>query len=151
MIIKKLSSDAKIVPLLQPLAADAESTRVTPVLDTSGFTSLLLLVYFGTIEAEAATSLSLAHADAASDANTLTSGAAVEGSSQTIADDDDGTLRYIEVVPTKRFYQLTVTKDGEETSNEAVVAVLYGSDKKPVAQPDTVEGENLGDAETGDA
>ena len=127
MSIRDLVSDAKIVPLLSPLAAEAATARTSNVIDTKGYDAFTVLVHFGTIDGSAdAQSIKLSHADAASDGTTLTSGADVLGSSQAVASDADDDLFYINVTdPTKRFYQLTVTKDTTNALNESAVAILY--------------------------
>lgn len=122
--MKALSQDCRIVPILT--YASANSDRVSKVIDTKGYDAFCVLIHFGTIAASAVQNFYLQHADAASDADTLTSGADVEGTSIAVADDDDNQVRYIDVVsPQKRFYQLVCNKDGTNACAESAVAILY--------------------------
>lgn len=124
--MKQFSQDVRIVPILTYASGTAD--RTSKVIDTKGFDGCLVAVHFGTIATSAVTDIFLRHADAASDADTLTSGADVAGTSQTVADDDDNEVKYIDVLhPTKRFLQLTVNKDATNACAESAVAYLYRS------------------------
>lgn len=139
-----LSKTTRIVQVLSPLAAEAATDRTSKVIDTEGFDSCLIVVPVGTIDGSAdAQSIKLSHADAASDADTLTSGSDITGSAQAIASDADDNCFYIDVNDiTKRFLQLTVDKDTTNNLNEAAVAILYNSKS---SQP-TTHGEGTGTA-----
>lgn len=125
MNIKAFSTDIKIMPILTDIAA-ASANRSSEVIDTLGYDGVCIVLHMGTIATGAATVASLLHADAASNETTLTSSGAVEGTSQTIADDDDGQAFVWDVIkPTKRYYQLFVDKDATNNSEESAIAYLY--------------------------
>lgn len=123
--------DRKVVKILN--YASANSDRTSAVIDTAGYGELDVLVSFSAITTNAVTNIYLQHADAASDANTLTSGANIADTSQTVADDDDGQVFIIgNVIPTKRFYQLVVNKDATNATAEEAFAILSKPKNMPV-------------------
>lgn len=122
--MKALSKDCRIVTILT--YASANSDRTSKVIDTKGYDAFCVIIHFGTIATGAVQNFYLQHADAASDADTLTSGADVTGTSIAVADDDDNQVRYIDVVsPVKRFYQLVCNKDGTNACAESATVILY--------------------------
>jgi hypothetical protein len=153
------SEDIKIVPVLSYTSGTAD--RNSEVIDTKGFGRCIIEVHLAAITANAVTNIFLASADAASNETTLTSGSNVEGSSQTIADDDDNQVFYIDFEPTHRYVQLTVNKDATNAVAESAVAHLYHSKVRPVTHAGgtstigdgtgAVSGENLGRADQGTA
>jgi hypothetical protein len=77
-----------------------------------GYEGACIVVHFATIAAGGTNSIFVQHADAASNSTTLTSGADLAGSLQTIADTDDNKVKYCDIFrPTKRFLQLNIDKD----------------------------------------
>lgn len=157
MPVQSFAKDVKIVPILS--YASANSDRNSEVIDTVGYDKCTIVVHFATIAANAVTSMYLTHADAASDENTLTSGANVATSSQSIADSDDNKVKYMEFVPSKRYYQLVMDKDASNACAESAIAYLYRADKVPVTHAGgtntigdgtgAVAGEVIGVATTG--
>jgi len=148
------SEDIKIVPISSYVSGTAD--RNSEVIDTSGYGRCCVVVHFATLAAGSTYDISLTNSDVASDENTLTSGSAVAGSSQTVVDDDDNQVFYIDFIPTKRYYQLVHNKDGANAAAESAIAYLYHSKTRPVTQAlgtsaigegaGAVSGENLGAA-----
>ena len=131
MDVRATSRDHKILKILNYTSANAD--RTSGVIDTLGFTGLEITVDFATIATNAVTNIYVQHADAASDTNTLTSGANVANTSQTVADSDDNELFIIDINPvTKRYYQLVVNKDATNSTAESASARLYGAKNVPV-------------------
>lgn len=123
--------DAKVVKILN--YASANTDRTSGVIDTAGYGQLDVIVSFSAITTNAVTNIYLAHADAVDDANTLNTGANVATTSQTVADDDDGQVFIIgNVIPTKRYYQLTVNKDATNAVAEEAFAILSNPKEMPV-------------------
>lgn len=157
--VRVLKSDVQIMPILTPLTADAADDRTSEVIDTKGYGRVCILYHCGPQHNSSVLAIFLQLADAASNETTLTSGADVLGSAQTVAGTDDGNLKYIEFIPTKRFYQLTVNKDGTNATNEGAVALLYRAGIRPVTHAaggtgagtgtGSVAGEDLGAAAAG--
>lgn len=131
-MIRTISSDVQIMPILTALSADAATDRTSEVIDCAGYNRCCILFHCGPQHNSSVCDIFLQHADAASDQTTLTSGADVLGSSQTIAGTDDGNVKYIEFIPSKRFAQLTVNKDATNATNESAIALLYNADESPV-------------------
>jgi hypothetical protein len=153
-----LFDNCKIVPILSYASGTAD--RSSEVFDTKGYGRGLIIVHFATIAAGAVTNLFVQTADAASNETTLTSGADLAGSSQTIADDADNTVKYIDFKPTRRFGLLTLNKDATNATAESAVLILYQAKSKPTTHglgtstigegAGAVVGENLGEAAQGD-
>lgn len=117
----------RIVPIAS--YASAASDRTSEVIDCSNAAAVRIAVHHAAVHDSATYAITLQHSDAASDHTTLTSGADVLGSSQTIAGTDDDKVRYIDFVPTKRYYQVTFNKDGTNACAESAVAYLYMKDR----------------------
>lgn len=134
----QLIQSSKIVPCVTVAAGAAGTTAIEgSVIDFAGYDGALIIVNTGPIVANAVTSIKFQHG-AASD---LADATDVAGTSQTIADDDDNEVFYIDVSrPTKRYGRVYVSR---ATQNATVVAtaVLYGSPLSPVTQATGVNGE----------
>lgn len=129
-MIKQFSKDVRIVPILTYASGTAD--RTSTVIDTAGYDGVCIIVHLATIAAGGTNSLFLQHADAASNSTTLTSGADLAGTLQTIADDDDNEVKYIDIIhPTKRFLQLNIDKDTTNACAESAVACLYRGHERP--------------------
>lgn len=128
----RFSEDVKIVPILSGLQTVANTDRTSEVIDTNGFDGVCVVAHFLTIAAGATQTIRLSSSDVADDQNTLNSGSNVASSAQTVADDDDNTVKYIDFVPEKRYYQLVVDKDATNASDEVAIAYLYKAAEKPV-------------------
>lgn len=129
--MKSFCKDIRILPCLS--YATGTSDVVSKVIDTKGFDSVAIVVHCATIATGAVTSLFLQEADAASDADTLTSGADLAGSELAMADDDDNEVFVIEVnKPLKRFLQLNVNKDASNAWAGSAIAYLFNADVVPV-------------------
>jgi hypothetical protein len=131
--MRQFSSAVRMVPILSYASGTAD--RTSTVIDTKGFDAFCVVTHLAAIAAGAVTNIYLQHADAATDNNTLTSGADVVGTSITVADDDDNELKYIDVrKTTKRYYQLVVNKDATNAVAESAAVYLYGAHELPVTQ-----------------
>jgi len=122
MDLRCFPKDIKIVPIAT--YANANSDRNSEVLDLLGVGRCCIVVHYGGIVTNFVGQLYLAHADAASDENTLTSGANVATSAIAIADDDDNKVKYLDFAPSKRYAQLTFDKDAANACAESAIAYL---------------------------
>jgi hypothetical protein len=138
------SEDIKIVPILS--YANANADRTSEVIDTSGFGRCCIVIHHGAIDASSVANTYITSSDAVTDENTLSSGANVASSSQTIANDDDNKVKYIDFIPEKRYYQLVVNKDATNPAAESAIAFLYHSKSREVTQStgNTTVGEGTG-------
>jgi hypothetical protein len=104
----------------------------------AGAAGALFIVRMGAITAGAATSIKVQHG-AASDLSDATD---VAGTAQTIADDDDGKIFYVDFSrPTKRYARLVVSRATQAATVADAVAVVYGVNNAPTTQPTGVSGE----------
>lgn len=131
-MIREFSKDIQIMPVKTCLSADAATDTVSEVIDTRGFNRVCIVYHAGPQHNSSTVALKLQHADAASNETTLTSGADVLGSAQSVAGTADGQVFVWELIPGKRFYQVDINKDGTNATNESIIAYLYNADEKPV-------------------
>lgn len=130
MILRTIGNDCRIVPILT--YASGTATRTSKVIDMRGYRRATILVHFGTIATSAVTTIKVSQANAASDADTLTSGADLLGTSQTVAADDDNEIKYIDIVdPSERYLMLHVVKDATNACAESACVLLYDGDERP--------------------
>lgn len=128
---RNFSSDVRIVPILSYASGTAD--RTSAVIDMKGYEGACVVVHFAAIATSGTNSIFLQQADAASNSTTLTSGADVATSAQTVADDDDNEVKYIDIVrPGKRFFQLNIDKDTTNSCAESAVVYLYRGNVRPV-------------------
>lgn len=124
-----LSEDAKVVPILA--YASQSTARSSEVIDTFGYRNCYIAVYHAGVHDSAAATMKLQHSDTATNETTLSSGADISGSSQTISTTDN-TFQYYDGRPTKRYLQLNIVNDAAQVSAQVAVAILYNSKFCPV-------------------
>lgn len=103
--------------------ASGSADREGAVIDTKGYAGVLILVHFATIAAGAVTSIK-AQQGAAAD---LSDAADLAGTAQSIADDDDDKVFWIDLKASERYVRVVVDKDATNATAESAVAVLYGA------------------------
>ncbi len=142
--MQRFYEDVKIVPIAK--YASANSDRNSEVIDTAGYGGCCIVMHHATIASGSTYAAYLQSSDAASDENTLTTGANVANSNQTIADTDDDTIHYWDFIPEKRYYMVVMDKDATNSAAESVVAFLYNAKSRPVTQSsgNTTIGEGTG-------
>lgn len=131
-MLRQFIKDVKVVPILSYTSGTAD--RVSSVIDTLGFDAVAIVIHNAAVHDSAVADAFLQHADAASDATTLTSGADVATSSQTIPGSGDNKLMILELQDfTKRFLQLNINNDATNATTQSAVAYLFRSrDTQPV-------------------
>ena len=117
----------RIVPIAS--YASANSDRTSEVIDCANAAAVRIVVHHAAVHDSATYTIKLQHADAASDQTTLTSGADVSTSSQTVGGTDDDKARYFDFYPTKRYYQVVFDKDATNACAESAIAYLYMKDR----------------------
>lgn len=130
--VGRFYEDFKIVPIA--VYASGTADRNSEVIDTAGYGGCIVIVTHAAVGNSGAYDIFLAGADAASDENTLTTGTNIATSSQTVADADDNTIKYIEFIPHYRYYQVTFNKDAATTYAESAIAILFNAKARPVTQ-----------------
>lgn len=140
----RFSEDVKIVPIAS--YASANSDRNSEVIDTAGYGGCCILVHHAAVGNSGTYDIYLTSSDAVTDENTLSGGANVANSSQSVADADDNTVKYFDFIPEKRYYQMVFNKDATTTYAESAIAILYNAKSRPVTQAtgNTTVGEGTG-------
>jgi hypothetical protein len=119
-------------------SAAGTSAVTSAAIDLQGYEGVMVLVKFGAIVSGAVTSIKLQQSsdDGGSDAYSD-----LEGTSQTVADDDDNLVFAIDCYqPSKRYIKCVVTKATQNSTVESILAIKYGPREKPVTQGATVGG-----------
>jgi hypothetical protein len=133
-----LSKNVKISQAVTVTAGAAGTTDIEgAILDMSGFEGVLVVVQMGAIVAGAVTSIKMQQDTAAA----MGSAADLEGTSQTIAADDDEETFYIDLYrPLERYVRLKVLR---ATQNATLTATYYqyGARSLPVTHGSNVSGE----------
>lgn len=136
MAFMTFSDDCKIVDCADYVSASSSRDGID--IDTRGYSGVCLIVKFATIASTAVTSIKAQHGD--------TTGGGysdIAGTSQTIADDKDNQIFYIDIKkPQKRYVRLVVSK-ATAAAAESAVAVLYGAASKPSTNDADVTGEEF--------
>lgn len=114
-----LSKVVKVSTAITPTAGAAGTDDINgTTLDMAGYGGVMVLVRFGTITSGAVTSIK-AQQGAASN---LSDAADLEGTSQTIADDDDDETFLIDCRPSERYFRVVVDRG---TQNAVVASANY--------------------------
>lgn len=130
--------DAEVVDVLDYASGTADRNGAT--IDTQGFEGVAFIVKFATIASSAVTSIKAQSGDASN----MSDAADLEGTAQSIADDDDNQVFVIDVKrPKERYVRLVVDKDGTNACAESAVAILYGAQTKPTTKDSDVNGESF--------
>lgn len=146
----RFSEDVKIVTAITTTNGAAGTSAINGAgCDTQGFDEGACVVTFGAIEANAVTSIKLQQS---SDDGTSDGYSDVEGTSQTVADDDDGQHFVIDFKrPTKRYVRVVVSRATQAATVGAANYYLSGARNRPVTQPADVNVERFSSAAEGTA
>ncbi len=128
-----LSEDAKVIPILN--YASQSSDRNSEVIDTFGYRNLYIGIQNAAVADSAAAAYELNHSDAVTNETTLSTGAAILGSSFAV-NTTDNTFQYYDGRPTKRYIQVAVNNDAAQLTAQSGFAVLYNSKFMPVVAGD---------------
>jgi hypothetical protein len=99
------------------------SAITSDAIDMAGYDALLVIIPIGTIVTNGVQSVKLQQSDddAASDAYSD-----IVGSNQTIADDDDDKLKYIDLQrPQKRYIKVVITRATQNSTYGGIIAFKY--------------------------
>jgi len=108
--------------------ASGTADRTGDIIDTAGYESVVFLVKVAAVEASGTNSIKVQQ----NTANSTSGMADLEGTSISIADDDDNQIFAIEIVkPLERYLRLYVDKDTSHACAESAVAILYGAKELP--------------------
>lgn len=134
-----LSKNVKITQIITPTAGAAGTTDINgTTLDMSGYEGVLFVVTMGAITTGAVTSIK-AQQDTDSAMGTA---ADLAGTAQTVADDADEKMFYIDLVkPTERYVRLVVDRATQNAVVASATAYQYGAHNAPVTHGSNVSGE----------
>ena len=138
MSVKTIFKDCKIVTAGTYATGTADVKLPTTGVDTKGYDVAEFVLHLATIAAGAVTTAKVQQSDDTTDGNFSD----LEGTSQTIADDDDNGVKIFTIVkPTKRYLRLYVDKDASNAVGASALCYLHGAEIKPVTQASDVAGE----------
>jgi hypothetical protein len=134
-----LSANCKISSAVTPAAGVAATTDIEgTILDMSGYNGVLMVVRMGAITGSAVTSIKAQQDSAAA----MGGAADLLGTSQTIADDDDNEIFYIDLYkPTERYVRLYVDRGTQNAVVASAEYIQYEPISAPVTQPTGTSGE----------
>lgn len=134
-----MSKNFKVSIAIAPAAGVAATSDINgATLDMSGWDGVLMLTTFGVITGSAVTSIK-AQQDSASGMGTA---ADLEGTGQTIADDDDEKTFYIDLYkPLERYVRLVVPRATQNAVVASAIYIQYRASKAPVTHGTNVSGE----------
>jgi hypothetical protein len=134
-----LSVNSKISSAVTPAAGVAATTDIEgTILDMSGYNGVLMVVRMGAITGSAVTSIKAQQDSAAA----MGGAADLLGTAQTIADDDDNEIFYIDLYkPTERYVRLYVDRGTQNAVVASAEYIQYEPINVPVTQPTGTSGE----------
>jgi hypothetical protein len=135
MITKELLKSVKVSQAITPTAGAAAATDIEgTVIDMAGFEGVLAIVTFGAIAANAVTGIKMQQGTDA----TVTDAADILGTSQTVADDDDGQIFCIDLFkPRERYVRLYVDRATQNAVVASAEYIQYGARTEPVTSAST--------------
>ena len=134
-----LAYNVKISSAITPAAGVAHTDDINgTILDMMGYEGVLVVVRFGAITTSAVTSIKMQQDTAAA----MGTAADLLGTSQTVADDDDNEIFYIDLFrPTERYVRLVVDRHTQTAVVASAEYIQYGPKAAPVTQPTGTSGE----------
>jgi hypothetical protein len=115
------------------VAAGATAVN-SDIIDMAGYEGVRFILAMGAITAGAATSAKVQQ----NTANSGTGMADLEGSLQTIADDDDNQIFVFDVYrPRERYLRLAISRATQNSAVDGLVVEYYGGRKQPPTEPAT--------------
>ena len=135
----QLSNEVAITQVITPTAGAAGTTDIEgSEIDMANFEGVMFLITFGAITGSAVTSVK-AQQDTATG---MASAADLEGTSQAVADTDDGDTFVIDVFrPLERFVRCYVDRATQNAVVANALAIQYGGRVKPTTNGSTVNKE----------
>lgn len=119
----------KVIRVMNAVAAGT-SDQTSSVIDTLGFDGVKIYSAFGTITSGAVTSVKVQQSSDDGSADTY---ADLEGTSVTVADDDDNQVVVHDIYrPRERYLKVVIDRGTQNAVIDGVIAVLYGARVQPV-------------------
>jgi hypothetical protein len=122
--------------LVEPVAADGQTTLTSDSLDTQGFGACAFIYTIGTITSTGTVAMKLQQS---SDNGVADGFSDIEGSNIAATDTASDKLLIADVVTSqKRYVRAVVTRGTADSVGGGIVGILYAPDKEPVTQPASV-------------
>lgn len=123
-----LAKNVKVIRAMNAVAAGT-TDQTSSWIDTAGFDGIVFITAFGTITSTAVTSVKIQQSTASDGTN----GADLEGTSITVADDDDNQMTVHDIYrPRERYLAAVVDRGTANAVIDGIVAILYNGVKAPV-------------------
>lgn len=136
--MQELAKDCKFVRHSNAVAAGTSAITPTNGVDTAGFSAATFLVAFGALTAGAVTSFKIQQSDDDGSADDYDD---LEGTGQTVADDDDNKVFVVTIRrPQKRYLKCIVSRGTANAVLDGIIAILHDGTSMPVTQDATVGG-----------
>ena len=130
----RLAHNTKIFQSSVAVAAGSADSNGSSV-NMAGFQGVTFIASLGTLTAGAVTALK---AQQSSDDGSTDGWSDIEGSAVDVADSEDNTLVYLDIVrPTKQYVRPVVERATANAVINAVIALQYGADVQPVTHDAT--------------
>lgn len=128
--------ETKVVRVSNAVAAGTTAIN-SDVVDTQGYDGVEFLVPFGAIVTNGVQSVKAQSGDQSD----LSDAADMSGSSITVEDDDDNKVARVNVIrPLKRYVRCVVSRATQNSTVDAIIAILYKGKKGKEAEDSTVCG-----------
>jgi hypothetical protein len=135
MTTQLLSEQIKITQVIDATAGAAAATAINGNrVDMQGFEGVMFVCVTGAITSGAVTSIKAQQGNASSGTTNLSDAADLAGTSQAIADDDDGQIFVIDINrPQKRYVRPVVGRATQNAVIQTCLAIQYGPRAKATA------------------
>ena len=128
------SQGEKVIRVMNGVVAGT-SAQTSSAIDTLGYEGVKIYSLFGTITSGAVTSVKVQQS---SDDGSVDTYADLEGTSQSVADDDDNQVVVHDIYrPRERYLKVVISRATQNAVIDGVIAVLYGAHKKPTTDDTT--------------
>lgn len=135
---QNLANEVKATRHSNAVAAGTSVITPSAGIDMAGFDGCMFAVSFGTITAGAVTSIKVQQS---SDDGVADAYSDLEGTSQTVADDDDNQVFLVDVFkPRKRYLKVIVSRATQNAVLDGILAMQYAPRVRPTTQDATTVG-----------
>jgi hypothetical protein len=139
--MRQLTQNTKTFLAKSAVAAGSSNVTDASVIDTSGYEGVRFIFSFGTITANAVTSVGACSLDTSSPTVTTDD---ILGSGITVADTADDSIFILDIhKPVKRYVRPWVKRATANAVVNSIIAELYGPSKMPVTKDTTCTSQTL--------
>lgn len=133
--MRNITQDCKLIRHSNAVAAGATAITPSAGIDTAGFDAVTFIAMFGAIVTSAVTSVKVQQSD---DDGVSDGYSDLEGSSVSVADDDDNQIVAVEIIrPQKRYLKMIVSRATANATLDGIVAILHSGNVSPTTHDAT--------------